>query len=247
MTPNRDLAVAVLPAYNEAGTIRRVVDAVTPHVGRVIVVDDGSTDGTAAALCGTPAECLRDEHNQGKGHALRHGFRRALELGANTIITLDGDGQHPPERVPALLAEHELDPGAIVIAARRQRRADAPALRRAANRVADFFISWAAGACLLDTQSGFRLYPRAVAEAGLACTAEGFVFECGILIAAVTQGCPVRYVAIPALYPDTARASHYRPIADTLRITRHVGRRILRSGASPRRLARSLHTSRQHG
>ncbi len=235
----QDAVVAVIPMYNEQATIRAVVAAVCPHVDAVVVVDDGSADAGLAQLADVPVHLIRHESNRGKGESLRRGFRAALDLGATAVITLDGDGQHPPDAIPCLRAIHEAAPDALVIAAREDTAGSAPRLRRGANRAADFFVSWAAGVRLRDTQSGFRLYPAALARLLCEGRGEGFAFESEALMEVVARGHEVRYVRIPALYGDLARPSHYRPLRDSLAIARLVAVRLLRSGLSPRRLVRS--------
>lgn len=231
--------VAVIPMYNEQATIRAVVEAACPHVDALVVVDDGSDDAGLARLTDMPVHVIRHEANRGKGESLRRGFRAASQLGATAVITLDGDGQHPPDAIPCLRAIHEAAPEALVIAAREDAAGSAPRVRRAANRTADFFVSWAAGVRLRDTQSGFRLYPAALARRLCDGCGEGFAFESEALMEAVARGYEARYVGIPALYVDLARPSHYRPLRDSLAIARMVALRLLRSGLSPRRLVRS--------
>lgn len=234
-----DAVVAVVPMYNEEATIHAVVDAVRPHVDAVVVVDDGSTDASLAQLAGMSIHLIRHEANRGKGESLRRGFYRALELGAKAVVTLDGDGQHPPDAIACLRTAHQAAPNALVIAAREDAVGDAPRVRRGANRTADFFVSWAAGMHLRDTQSGFRLYPAALARRLCEGRGEGFAFESEALMEAVARGHEARYVRIPALYGNLARPSHFRPVRDSLAIARLVGLRLLRGGLSPRRLMRS--------
>lgn len=241
-----DTVVAVIPMYNEQATIRTVVDAARAHVDAVVVVDDGSTDASLEQLADTSVHVTRNEANRGKGESLRRGFRAALDLGATAVVTLDGDGQHPADAVPCLRATHEAAPGALVIAAREDQFGNAPRVRRAANRIADFFVSWAAGVCLCDTQSGFRLYPATLALRLCEGRGEGFAFESEALMEAVARGYEARYVRIPALYGALARPSHYRPVRDSLAIARLVALRLLRSGLSPRRLMRSQRSGSFH-
>ena len=129
-----------------------------------------------------------------------------------------------------------------MIAARLLAAKDAPKSRWRANRVADFWIGWAAGHRIADSQSGFRLYPAEVLKSiELAHDrAHGFVFESEILIEAARKGFLTVAVPVPAIYPVAARASHFRPVRDIARITRMVAWRLLRSGLNPAGLVRSL-------
>ena len=241
-TPAPASLVAVIPAYQEAATIAAVVTrlrAAMPGVP-VLVVDDGSSDGTAAIAAAAGAEVLGSAANQGKGAALRLGMRAALARGAGFVATLDGDGQHRPEDVPRLVALAA--PDVIVIGSRRG-AAGQPAARRRANRVADFWISWAARHPVSDSQSGLRLYPAA-ALADLARyegRARRFSFESEILIDAARQGITTVAAEIPALYGTTLRRpSHFRPVADIARIVIMVAGKLLARGMDPVGLWRSL-------
>ncbi len=232
----------VIPAYNESATIADVAARAARQVELVVVVDDGSTDGTAAALAGLPVTLLRNDQNLGKGESLWRGMRHALGLGVAGVVTLDGDGQHTPEEIPRLLAEARAHPGEIVVGARTFGRDAAPRARYLANRVADFWIGWAAGQRLADSQSGFRVYPAALlrqveVKHG---PARGFVFESELLIAAARHGFGSRAVPISALYHKAARPSHFRPVLDIVRITRMVAWQLLRRGMHPAGLRRVL-------
>ncbi len=235
-------AAVVIPAYNEAATIRDVAARARAQLDCVIVVDDGSTDATAAQLDGLDILLLRNERNAGKAASLWRGLQRALELGFDAIITLDGDGQHRPEDIPRVLAAAGANPDRIVIASRLKNRAHAPPLRLFANRMANFWISWAAGYFIPDSQSGFRLYPAQVIRAARIHHARrhSFVFESEILIDAAQRG--FRSVAVPieSLYPKTGRASHYRAGRDTLAIVRMVALRLILRGMNPLGLLRVL-------
>jgi len=147
----------VVPAYDEAATIADIIRRARQQIERVIVVDDGSRDDTAARAEASGAVVLRQTTNQGKGASLWRGMHYALERGADAVVTLDADGQHRPEDIPKLLAAHRRWPGRPIIAARLEHRECAPPLRRFANGMADFWVSWAAGCPIADTQSGFRL------------------------------------------------------------------------------------------
>ena len=229
----------VIPAYNEAKTIRDIALRVCRFADLVVIVDDGSQDGTVQALQGLPIAILSNGSNAGKGESLRRGACYALDKGVDFVITLDGDGQHCPEDIPLLLNAQSAHPEAIVIAARLRDRRAAPALRRFANGFADFWISWAAGHRVRDSQSGFRLYPAAVFR-GSATTTSGFAFESEILIDASRAGVYTVSVPIDTIYNKQSRPSHYRPATDTLRIVRMVAWKLLCRGLYPVGLARSL-------
>lgn len=232
--------VAVIPVLDEGASIRRVVDGAAEHVDRIIVVNDGSTDDTVAELRDAPVERLDHETTRGKGESLRHGIARARELGATAVVTLDGDMQHPPEYIPRLLEAHERHPDSIIIGSRVDSTDSAPRARRNANRVADFFLSWVTGVALHDTQSGFRLYPAAALDTLSDAVGENFVYESEALMRLVENGWRIHYVEIPAIYNDLSRASHYRPVLDTTRITIRVASRLFRTGMAPFKLVSSM-------
>lgn len=237
---------AVIPAYNEAGTIRDVAVRTLRQVPSVIVVDDGSTDGTAAALEGLPVTVLRNAANCGKGASLVLAMAHALKSGAEAVITLDGDGQHRPEDIPLLIAAHARNREAIVIGSRLHESQNIPTDRYAANRFANFWIAWAAGQPIADSQSGFRVYPAACLR-GLSVRfdrAASFVYESEILIEAGRRG--VRVVAVPvsAIYEARGRRSHFRPVLDIARIVRMVAWKLLSRGLDLPGLIKSLRRPR---
>jgi len=235
--------VAVLiPAFDEVASVADVARRALEQLPWVIVVDDGSRDGTADQLRGLPVTLLRNPTNCGKADALWRGMQHALAAGASAVVTLDADGQHRPEDIPLLLWAHATHPDLIVVAARLQSRATAPLARYLANRVADFWISWTAGYPIPDSQSGFRLYPAAVlAKSSVAHDrARGFVFDSEILIEAAWSGVESIAVPVPALYPPAARPSHFRSVIDVARITRMVAGRLLKRGMYPQGLAQSM-------
>ncbi len=229
-------AVAVLiPALNEELRIREVVEGALAHCPNVIVIDDGSTDATVARIADLPVTLIRHAERRGKGESLRTGFREACKRGVEGVLTMDGDGQHGAEDIPRLLAIAARYPQHIVIGARLRERERQPAVRRGANAFADWGIAWACGYRIVDTQSGQRYYPAAVAA--LADVAgEGFVFEADILIQASRQlGTRCVSVPIASRYQGAGtvqqfRRSHFRPLHDLYRITSHVVARVWTHG-----------------
>ena len=232
----------VIPAYNEAATIREVATRAIRQIKNVIVVDDGSTDGTAEALIGLPLAVLRNPTNCGKAASLWRGFQQALTAGASGIVTLDGDGQHAPEDIPKLLAEAACHSDYVIIGARSPDQRRAALQRYVANRVADFWISWAAGYAFADSQSGFRVYPASLLdhvkiEHG---KNRSFVFESEVLIEATRSGHRSMAVPIRALRFPGARPSYFRPVLDIARITCMVGWKLISRGMYPIGLYRAL-------
>ena len=241
------VAAVVIPAHNEARTIRAVAAGALQSVPLVIVVDDGSTDGTANLLEGLPVVVLRNERTCGKAATLLCGAGAAIERGASAIVTLDGDGQHCPEDIPILLGAHRAAPGSIVIGSRLHLRERIPPSRYWANRVANFWISLASGYPIADTQSGFRIYPARLLEtAGLrADRSRSFVFESEILIEAARRGVIASCVPVNVVYSERGRASYFRPVVDIARIVRMVAWRLLREGTLLRALSRGRHMGKK--
>lgn len=223
--------VALIPALNEEAAIRGVIESALAICPNVILVDDGSTDATLERVHDLPVTVIHHAHPKGKGEALRAGFRKALELGFDAVVTMDGDGQHVAEDIPRMLAAARQYPEHIVIAARTIDREQQPAVRRWACDFADWGLGWATGQRLIDTQSGQRYYPRAVLAMTDVATRYGFVFESEILMEANWRA-GVRMVAIPirSRYHGEFRASHIKPVRDFLRITRRIVWKILRRG-----------------
>jgi flavin-dependent dehydrogenase len=212
--------VTVIPVFDEVATIAGLVERAASH-GTVIVVDDGSADGSAEAAATAGAIVVRSSGRRGKGAALRVGFAEALFRGAQRVVTLDGDGQHDPDDIPRLLATSAADPRALVIGSRlTDDGATMESARLNALRVATFFINWLTGWDVGDTQSGFRVYPRALLEA-VVPRRGGFVLETEMLLRAVAAGFAIREVP---LSPGRAalRPSHFRPLADGTAVTAYL-------------------------
>lgn len=223
--------IAVIPARNEARTIRQVAGAARESVDQVIVVDDGSTDDTRQCLADLGVVVVSHPTARGKAAALASGFERARAEDADWVVTIDGDGQHNPEDIPRLLAAARAHPDHLVIGARIRQRHRQPGIRRFANRFADFWVSWASGQRVPDSQTGFRAYPRALLDAVQPSTRKrhGFVFETAMLVDGARAGFPCVAVAIDSVYNDDARPSYFRPGKDVWEIFYFIFWRILLS------------------
>jgi glycosyltransferase involved in cell wall biosynthesis len=205
---------AVIPCFNEAKTIGTLVSAMRRHVLVVVVVDDGSTDGTACAAENAGAIVLRHEQNEGKGSALRTGLSRALHLGCEYAVTLDGDGQHAPSDLPPFLRCAEETGAPLIIGNRMHEAAAMPPVRRYVNRWMSQKLSRCAGRDLPDTQSGFRLI-HLPTWASLPLSARRFEVESEMLMAFLAANHVVEFVPIRVI--AAARKSRIRPFTDTVR------------------------------
>ncbi|HLM52460.1 MAG TPA: glycosyltransferase family 2 protein [Pseudoxanthomonas sp.] len=235
---DRGQVAVLIPALNESLRIREVVQGALAYCPNVIVVDDGSDDGTADCIADLPVILLRHAQRRGKGESLRHGFGEAARRGFRGVLTMDGDGQHSAEDLPRLLEAANRHPGCIVIGARLRKRASQPTLRRLANEFGDWGVAWGTGYQVCDSQSGQRFYPAPVI-ALQDVPGEGFVFEAQILISAA-RALGTRCVSVPiesryrcAGSDQQFRPSHFRPLSDLYRITSHIVMQALRYGGVP--------------
>ena len=225
----------VIPALNESLRIREVVTGALAHCPNVIVIDDGSDDGTSDCIADLPVILLRHASRRGKGASLREGFAEALERGFDGVLTMDGDGQHLADDIPRLLDAAVRYPGSLIIGSRLRKRSQQPIHRRLANEFGDWGIAFGCGYRIADTQSGQRYYPAKVCALA-DVPGEDFVFEAQILISA-SRELGVRVVSVPieSRYQGPGataqfRKSHFRPLRDLWRITSHVTRQILADG-----------------
>jgi glycosyltransferase involved in cell wall biosynthesis len=207
-------AVALIPAFNEARTIRAVVEGVRAAVDRVIVVDDGSTDGTADRAREGGAEIAAHTANLGKGLAVRTGLARVFEGAFTHVLLLDGDLQHLPEEASSLLAEAAATGADVVIGERRFERLRMPASRYHTNRIGSRLLSWFVGTPVHDTQCGFRVF-RVDALRRLQLRATGYEIETEMLVKVRRRGGRLAAVPITAVYDG--QRSKLRPVRDTTR------------------------------
>jgi glycosyltransferase involved in cell wall biosynthesis len=219
---DRDHIAVVIPALNESLRIREVVQDALAQCPRVIVIDDGSDDGTAECIADLPVTLLRHEQRMGKGASLRDGFAEAQRQGARAAVTMDGDGQHSAADIPRLIAAANRHPGCVIIGARLRKRAAQPTIRRIGNDFGDWGIGWGCGFRVVDSQSGQRLYPAPV-FALRDVPGEGFVFEAQMLIAAARRA-RAGVVSVPietryATHDGQFRKSHFRLLRDLWAIT----------------------------
>lgn len=225
----------IIPAFNEAKTIRKVVEGSLLTVSNIIVIDDGSTDETVSILKKLPVKVVQQPQNRGKSVCLWTGFELALSLGAREIVTMDADGQHDPDDIaPMIQASHD-HPHSLIIGNRLWNRSAFPLNRYFSNQFGNFWIGWTSGQALADSQSGFRVYPAPLIQQLAFKTRweQGFVLESEILIDASDLGFKVLFVPIKTYYPKDRRPSYFRPILDLYWIVRMVAHRLWHRGLNP--------------
>ena len=201
-------AIALIPGFQEGPRIGAVVHAAKGHLP-VVVVDDGSTDDTAAQAEAAGATVIRQVPNQGKGAALREGFRYALEAGLDAVVTLDADGQHDPSEIPRFLARASPANPELIVGQRNFR--EMPPVRRISNTIGAMILSVAVGRSIPDNQSGYRLVGRRLMSALLESEQDGFAFEVEMIARAIAMDLPIAWVPIRTIY--AGEPSHIRPWA----------------------------------
>ena len=214
MTDPRHIC-AVIPSYNNGGTVVEVVRGVLRQGLPVVVVDDGSTDGTADALKDLPVHVLRHTRNRGKGRALKTGLEEARRQGYRFALTLDADGQHDPGDIPALVAA--AGERTLVIGSRNLTAEGMPSGNTFANRFSNFWFTVQTGRKLPDTQTGFRVYPLKDLPSLKLLTAR-YEAELTLLVFSAWKGLKLVPVPVRVYYPED-RVSHFRPFADFFRIS----------------------------
>lgn len=234
----------IIPTYNNAGTVRQVVEDVMAFCEDVIVVNDGCTDGTADVLKTLPQKVTVVAYgsNRGKGHALVAGFRKAMDMGFTHAVTIDADGQHYASDIPQLLGAMVANPRGIIVGSRNLTQENMPQQNTFANRFSNFWFRLQTGVRLPDTQSGYRLYTLSALR-GMSLITSRYEAELELLVFASWAGVEVTSVPVRVYYPPAEeRVSHFRPGYDFFRIS--ILNTVLCVGALvyglPRRLGRTI-------
>lgn len=211
--------VAVIPAHNEAATIAGVVEGIRSEgVLRVLVVDDGSTDGTGNLALAAGASVLRLEEGQGggKGQALRAGIAALQDEPFDFFVFLDGDGQHDPRDLRAFLQHLEAHPGTdFLVGSRKHNRSHIPKLRWRTNALGTWILGRIAGVHWEDSQSGFRMIRKRLVQS-LDLRGRGFAIEMEMAMKAADHRVNWAHIPIQAIYHGGG--SHFRPLWDTVKI-----------------------------
>lgn len=215
-----DKKICVLvPTYNNHKTLRRVLDGVLDYTENIIVINDGSTDSTVEILESYPQILtINLPENKGKGNALKTGFRKAEENGFDFAITIDSDGQHYPDDIPAFVEALLSEKQAVLLIGNRNMSQDGiPKKSSFGNRFSNFWFWFETGIKLEDTQSGYRLYP--LHKIPKKYYTPKFEFEIEIIVRTAWRHIPVKNVPVKVLYDPAERVSHFRPFRDFTRIS----------------------------
>ncbi|MGI4862385.1 MAG: DUF2062 domain-containing protein [Janthinobacterium lividum] len=210
----------VIPTYNNCMTLANLVADVQQFTRNIVVINDGSTDSTAALLAGfSEVTVVSYPNNVGKGWALRQGFAAANKAGYDYAITIDSDGQHFAADLPAFLDKLEAEGPALLIGARNMAQDCIPGKSSFGHKFSNFWFWFETGQRLPDTQSGYRLYPLAPLRSMRFFTPK-YEFEIEVLVRAAWAGVRVGSVPIEVYYaPGKERITHFRPFQDFSRIS----------------------------
>jgi glycosyltransferase involved in cell wall biosynthesis len=218
-------AVVIAPTFNNSRTLGDILARIAALGLPIIVVNDGSTDGTADLLTGDKSlTVITHPRNRGKAAALNTGFAAAIEAGFTHAITIDTDGQLDPEEIPTLLDAARRHPEALIVGRRKDRIDGYPTRSRMGRRVSNLLVRLESGVRVDDSQCGFRVYPLGLIAA-VKCNVGHYGFETEVITRAGWAGCAVEQVPVTCRYlPSGQRVSHFRPCLDTLRAARmHLG------------------------
>jgi glycosyltransferase involved in cell wall biosynthesis len=216
----------VIPAYQAQASVAAVVHGLRAALGAhvdapIVVVDDGSTDGTSEAATSAGARVVRHARNLGKGSALCTGFEALRAAGADAAVCVDADGQHPPEEA-ARLARYDAPREALLLGVRDLARDGAPKKNQFSNGFSNRFLSFALGRALSDTQCGLRRYPLPE-TLELGGRATGYGFEAELILRAVRLGWEIVEVPVRVIYPpESERVTHFHSVRDPARIVYRV-------------------------
>ena len=211
---NNSHICALIPSYNEAKTIGGIVKEVRAQGLSVYVVDDGSSDDTAAVASEAGAIVIKNERNMGKGASLREGFKLILKDGCDAVVVMDGDNQHEAASIPDFMHQAKTEGADMVIGNRMLDTKAMPYVRLNTNRFMSYILSKMCGQKIPDTQCGYKFITRKVLE-NITLDSSNFEIESELIMKAGRKGFKITSVPIKTIYQD--EKSKINPIFDTLR------------------------------
>ena len=209
------LSVACIPAFNVANQIKEVIKKSQNYVDRVIVCDDGSSDETFSNAESSGALVLKHKKNLGKGAALKTLLKKAKELDADIVVTIDGDGQFLPEEIPQLIEPIKTNQFDLVIGNRFLDKEEMPTYRKAGNKILDKFTKLAANLPFEDTQSGFRAYSKNAIDK-ISFSTNGFGVDSEILVDAANKGLKITEQYVSVIYNTGDKTSTKNPVSHSM-------------------------------
>jgi glycosyltransferase involved in cell wall biosynthesis len=229
---NKDRIWCVIPVYNNADTVKKIVENCFKYINNILVIDDGSNDTNILELLKeTDAKIIQHEKNRGKGAALLTALNFIKEKNALSMITIDADGQHLPEDIPKFIDEIERNPESLHIGIRDFNQTSIPESSRFGRKFSNMWFKIETGKECKDTQSGFRAYPvKLISQLNL--YGSFYDFEIEVIARASWAQIRINEINISVVYdPPEKRVSHFNKIKDNIRIslmhTRLVGRRLV--------------------
>ena len=211
------LKIVCIPAYNEEKQIANVIQKCKPYVDKIIVCDDGSKDKTSEIAFKAGAIVLNHKKNEGKGKSMKTLFEYAKKIGADVMVTIDGDGQFLPEEIPKMIKPIIKEDVDIVIGYRFDDDEEMPSYRKIGNKMLDKFTNLASDLPFRDTQGGFRTYSKkAVNEINI--TTDGFGVDSEILIDASKKGLKIVEEKVTVIYNTGSSTSTKSPISHSTEV-----------------------------
>lgn len=211
----------VIPVHNEAAHLGVLLDALKKRNYDLVVVDDGSHDGSGAVAEGKGVVVLTHEKRSGKGTSLRDGFRYAVEHGYDGVIAMDGDGQHDVDDVAKFLQKAKEVPDCVIVGSRMKNHEGMPVVRLIVNKIMSSLISCLCHNKIEDTQCGFRFMSTKVLKE-INLSSSDYEIESEVLMKAAKKGFPIFSVPIKTIYSN--EQSKINPLTDTLRFFRYIVR-----------------------
>lgn len=234
--------VVIVPVYNSCKTVESVLNTVKRYVSSIIVINDGSTDGTGELLRSVDGiDLIELKKNTGKGAALKEGFLRALESGFTHAIVFDADGQYPAEQITFFLQRIHDDPNALWVGQCTPsfRRSDLQHLcSNLRNLLINLWFQLCTGSSIKDARCGFRAYPLDFINRIKHKTGNRYEFEVEILILADWYNAPVKSVGVKTCFPAKGNyVSHLRPVRDLLQIFKSIAVHLVPTEPDSRRFS----------
>ena len=213
----------LIPCHNESQAIGDLVDKLKGRGLDVVVVDDGSSDGTGLTAQSKGAHVITIAQRGGKGNAMHKGFDHIVSQGYDALIVMDGDGQHSVDDVPAFIERYKATQASVINGNRMANNKNMPFVRRVTNRLMSWMVSRICVQRIDDTQCGFRLISCSVLRA-IKLTSTNFEIETEILIKASKKGFKIDSVPVQTIYQDEQSKIH--PVKDTIRFFKYLMREI---------------------